>query len=163
MYASCPDFAAPWDARLDPRRFAEIYPDFHYLDEAQLLVHASPGGVGIGDDEAPLFRLCVPSALRDEVLKECHDSTYACHMGFARTAQRVAAEFYWPKMEASVAKFCESCEVCQRSKPYTARARGVPSPLETPSGRWKVVSLDIINGFDLLVDANYQWLASLVC
>ena len=146
MYASCPDFAAPWDARLDPRSFAEIYPDFHYLDEAQLLVHASPGGVGIGDDEAPLFRLCVPSALRVEVLKECHDSTYAGHMGFARTAQRVAAEFYWPKMEASVAKFCESCEVCQRSKPYTARARGVPSPLETPSGRWKVVSLDIING-----------------
>ena len=48
-------------------------------------------------------------------------------------------------MKASVARFCESCEVCQRSKPYTARARGVPSSLEKPSGRWKVVLLDIIN------------------
>lgn len=146
LYSSCPDFAAPWAARLDPRRFTEIYPDFHYLAEAQLLVHASPGGVSVGDEEAPLFRLCVPSALRNEVLKECHDSPSAGHMGTARTSQRVGAEFYWPKMETSIARYCESCDVCQRSKPYTTPAHGIPSPLETPSGRWKVVSLDIING-----------------
>ena len=79
-------------------------------------------------------------------MRECHDSPTAGHMDSTRTLHRVNSEFFWPKMSAAVIKYCETCDVCQRSKAYTSPARGIPSPLEVPSGRWQVVSLDVING-----------------
>jgi hypothetical protein len=146
LYPSCPDFSVPWAARQDARRMREVFPDFHYLEAAQLLVHASPGGESVGDMGSPTFRLCVPTDARNEVMRECHDSPTAGHMDSTRTLHRVNSEFFWPKMSAAVIKYCETCDVCQRSKAYTSPARGIPSPLEVPSGRWQVVSLDVING-----------------
>ena len=162
LYPTCPDFAKPWAARHDTVRFREVYPEFHFISEANLLVHANTGGEEfVGDAHREMaFRVCVPSQLRTEAIREAHDPPTAGHLDHQRTLRRLTAEFYWPNMATHVKRFCESCDVCQRTKPYTAVARGIPSPLETPTGRWKVISLDIINGLPPSGIEGYVWWCS---
>ena len=37
------------------------------------------------------------------------------HLGIKKTQNRIAAVFYWPKMQSDVKKFCRSCDKCQRT------------------------------------------------
>lgn len=77
-----------------------------------------------------------------------HDAATSGHLGARKSyARLVDAEVYWPSMLADVSAFVASCEACQRSKPYNRPAAGLPTPLEIPEGRWRVVSLDIVSGF----------------
>ena len=147
-YSSCPDFQSVWAARADITKMAELFPDFHFAPHGQVLLRQDAEGERSADDAAsfaPRFRLCVPTALRAEVLHEAHDATSSGHLGVRKTLARLLHEFYWPRMAVDTNEYVSSCDTCQRSKAYGAD-RGVPSPLEVPSGRWKVVSLDIING-----------------
>ena len=77
-----------------------------------------------------------------------HDAATSGHLGARKSyARLVDAEVYWPSMLADVSAFVATCEACQRSKPYNRPAAGLPTPLEIPEGRWRVVSLDIVSGF----------------
>ena len=53
--------------------------------------------------------------------------------------------------------YVTTCAECQRYNTYTARARGSPTPLEAPDGRWQAVALDLVSlatsedGYDAVV------------
>lgn len=49
-------------------------------------------------------RICVPDqvALRQEILRSCHDSPLAGHFGQKRTLQLVDRHFWWEKMRDDV-------------------------------------------------------------
>ena len=44
-----------------------------------------------------------------------HDSKMGGHLGIKKTQNRIAAVFYWPRMQSDVKKFCRSCDKCQRT------------------------------------------------
>ena len=147
-YAACPDFKDVWSSRADIARMARVYPDFHFVAAEHVLLRQDAEGERSAADQGDSsvrYRLCVPTALRDEVLHEAHDAMSSGHLGARKTLARLVHDFYWPQMAATVNEHVASCDICQRTKPYPG-ARGIPSPLEVPSSRWKVVSLDIING-----------------
>ena len=37
------------------------------------------------------------------------------HLGTKKTLNRVVAEFFWPGICGDVARFCKSCDICQRT------------------------------------------------
>ena len=40
----------------------------------------------------------------------------SCHLGTNKTFDRVVAEgFFWPGICGDVARFCKSCDICQRT------------------------------------------------
>ena len=149
-YDSCPDFGAPWALRGDTDAFARIYPDF-VVDAHRALFRLSAWGAeGAADEDVERhsgsYRLCIPTSKRLEILQEAHDSKAAGHMGSRRTLARLCDScLYWPGMARDVEEHVTSCDVCQRVKPAKA-PQGIATPLEIPSGRWKVISLDIVTG-----------------
>lgn len=58
----------------------------------------------------------LPKTLRNEVLRESHDSvlhfTTVWHAHFIAPVQR----YYWPGLLESVSSYCSSCDSCQRRK-----------------------------------------------
>nr|XP_022307941.1 uncharacterized protein LOC111113940 [Crassostrea virginica] len=68
-----------------------------------------------GDQEKVYSQLVVPSKFRDMVMKLAHDSLLAGHLGTQRTIGRVSSEFYWPGIQSDVRRFCQSCDICQRT------------------------------------------------
>ena len=61
---------------------------------------------------SPRRQLVVPEKLRDQVLEEEHDATYAGHFAPKKLYKRVSQQFYWPRMRGDVYKKCELCITC---------------------------------------------------
>ena len=94
-------------------------------------------------------QLIVPKCLRDTVLTLAHDSLLSGHLGIRKTNDRVLGEFYWPGMQSDIRRYCQSCDVCQRTI-SKGKVRKVPlgkMPLiDTP---FKRVAVDIVGSIRL--------------
>jgi len=97
--------------------------------------------------------LLVPKAMRDEILKFCHESPLAGHPGITRTKERVKQLFFWHGMAGDVERYVAKCPTCQKCKRenQTVRAplQGYQSgePLER-------VQLDILGPFPVSAKGN---------
>jgi hypothetical protein len=106
---------------------------------------------------------------RQEVLKEMHEAPSSGHFGADRTYTRAAQDFRGKSLGHNVEKFVSTCGSCQRNKAYTARARGIPTPLEAPDGRWQSVALDLVSleepgeGYDAVVVFTDMFTKQILC
>ncbi len=66
-------------------------------------------------------------------------------------------------------RFVLTCWSCHRNKSYTARSRCIPTPLETPNGRWQAVALDWVSlaesaeGYDAVVVFTDMFTKQIFC
>lgn len=96
--------------------------------------------------------------LRNEVLKECHNTSIAGHLGRNKTKSRVQHRYYWPKLTSDVQVYVGQCIQCQRNKASHQKPMGKLQPLPRPDERWIEVSMDFVgplpktsNGADYLL------------
>ncbi|TXG60985.1 hypothetical protein EZV62_012348 [Acer yangbiense] len=54
--------------------------------------------------------------LRKDIIKECHDSKWAGHLGMTRTLALLQNSYYWPQMWDDVDAYVRTCLVCQQDK-----------------------------------------------
>ena len=115
------------------------------------------------------YRICMPTLERKELLKEMHDAPPSGHFGVDRTYIRAAQDFTWKSLRRDVEEFVSTCAACQRNKAYTARARGIPTSLEAPVGRWQAVALDLVclevpaEGYDAVVVFTDMFTKQIFC
>lgn len=71
-----------------------------------------------GDDLADIhtWKMWIPSALRNDLIKAAHDPPNKAHGGAAKTLYRLRERFYWPYMALDVQNFTKTCETCQTIK-----------------------------------------------
>ena len=93
-------------------------------------------------------RIYVPSYdnLRRKVMKECHDSKWAGHLGVHRTLALVSDSYYWPHLKDDVQAFVKTCLVCQQDKIEQSTPAGLLEPLPIPERPWESFSMDFIVG-----------------
>ena len=60
-------------------------------------------------------QVVIPKALRSQVLKLAHCGLMAGHQGVKKTLDRILSSFHWPGIHSDVSRFCQSCDVCQRT------------------------------------------------
>ena len=60
--------------------------------------------------------LVVPTSMREEVLRLCHDVASAAHQGQGRTKERIKQSFFWYKMATDVKQYVAGCHVCNKNK-----------------------------------------------
>jgi hypothetical protein len=143
----------------------EVGPYLHYLrspdiprpdDVAEYLRPFS-----LDEDKDLLLRdglVYVPAldALKAEILKDCHDSATAGHLGQQKTLELVSRDYYWPRMRQFVNEFVNTCDTCARNKTPRHALQGQLHPLPIPGGPWQSVSMDFIvelppsQGFDAI-------------
>ena len=121
------------------------YPQYQYSDNGLLYFEDSLGNT----------RMCVPKALRNEIMSENHDTvSESAHGGYYKTYNRISATYYWPRMSREIKKFVNSCDICQKAKPRRHAPVGLLQPIPIPSQPFEVVTMDFIpelplsNGFD---------------
>nr|GAT59874.1 TY3B-TY3B protein [Mycena chlorophos] len=117
--------------------------------------HLSDSGLIYFEDWEGNNRLCVPAPLRNSLMAEIHDTlTEAAHAGYHRTYNRLASNYYWPKMARDLKRYTSTCDICQKAKPRRHAPVGLLQPIPIPSQPFEVVSMDFIpelpvsNGFD---------------
>ncbi|KAJ8720901.1 hypothetical protein PYW08_006366 [Mythimna loreyi] len=94
------------------------------------------------DSDAEDAQLVVPSSMRDEILKEFHDSPTAGHQGVERTLHRLKEKYYFPGMRRYVTEYLKKCVDCLRYKPSNQKPVGL---LQTPmlQQRGEVLAIDL--------------------
>ena len=60
-------------------------------------------------------QLALPGKLRQRVMRLAHAGIMSGHQGAHRTQERIAANFWWPGMSGDISRFCQSCDICQRT------------------------------------------------
>jgi hypothetical protein len=69
------------------------------------------------------------------------------HEGIQKTLQRLRATFFTPGNNKLVRDYIKSCSVCQRNKTVHLHPTGLLQPLAVPSGVWRDIALDFVEGF----------------
>ena len=90
------------------------------------------------------LQLVIPVGFREKVLRLAHKTLLAGHLGIKKTLDRVVSEFFWPGVCGDVARFCKSCDICQRTiqKGYVTKVPlGKMQLIDTP---FKRVAVDIV-------------------
>ena len=57
----------------------------------------------------------VPKKLRNEVLRLGHEGILAGHLGIKKSSDQILTNFYWPDIFGDIRRFCQSCDICQRT------------------------------------------------
>ncbi|GBG85687.1 hypothetical protein CBR_g40419 [Chara braunii] len=133
-YESDPNFATLY-AQLS----SDHPPASHYrIADGYLLLHSR------GKD-----LLCVPRdrRLRTRLLWEYHDSRLADHFRVNRTIARLRQRFRWPDLITDVTRYCDSCEVCRRSKPRNRNPYGELRPMPIPREPGLSIAMDVTGPF----------------
>ena len=59
----------------------------------------------------------VPHVARGKVMHLAHNSLIAGHFRREKTLEAIRRRLDWPEIAADVKNFCESCPVCQKTRP----------------------------------------------
>jgi hypothetical protein len=95
-------------------------------------------------------QLVIPTTdLRRLTMEACHDSVFSGHFGPTRTINLAKRLFFWPDMVQDIRKYCEACNVCQRTKSSNQKPFGQLRPLPVPKGKWSNISVDMITGLPM--------------
>ena len=97
---------------------------------------------GLGKD-------CVPEikALRDEILREAHESAYSIHPGSTKMYLDLKEKYWWYGLKRDVAEYVALCDTCQRVKVEHQRPIGLIQLMKIPEWKWEKVGMNFIVGF----------------
>ena len=60
-------------------------------------------------------QLVVPRVFRKHILRLGHKIILAVHLGVRMTSDRICRNFYWPSIFGDITRFCQYCDICQRT------------------------------------------------
>lgn len=96
-----------------------------------------------------LWRLCIPYELRAKIMQENHDDATSCHCGRYKTIAKIRAAYFWPNMNADIAKYVRNCETCKIVKPHNQVTTPPAGKFLEAKRPWRVVATDIVGPFPL--------------
>ncbi|QRW20751.1 Retrotransposable element Tf2 protein [Rhizoctonia solani] len=85
-------------------------------------------------------------SLKEQLLREFHNSPLAGHPGQQRTLELVSRNYWWPGMKSSAKEWVECCPICQANQQDHALVIAL-KPLEVPPFPFHTILYDFITGF----------------
>ena len=107
-------------------------------------------------------QVVIPKALRSQVLKLAHCGLMARHQGVKKTLDRILSSFHWPGIHSDVSRFCQSCDVCQRTI-EKGKVQKVPLEkkpiIDIPFHR---IAVDLVGPIFPLSDRGHRYILTIV-
>ena len=91
-----------------------------------------------------------------------HEAIVGGHLGTKKTTDRITANFHWPGVDGDVRRFCQSCDICQRTIPKGRVGRvplGEMPVMDTPFDR---VAVDIIGPIHPMSENRNRYILTIV-
>ena len=83
-------------------------------------------------------------SLRTRLIRECHDSATAGHLGRDKTVEQMQRRFFWHGMTTRVGEYVTTCDACQRNKPSQRLTPGLLMPIASPTRAGHTWTMDLI-------------------
>ena len=103
-------------------------------------------------------QVVLPDSLRKYVVLISHDTITGGHLGIGKTREKVTTNFYWPDIDVDVARYCHSCDVCQKTV-----SKGIVPKLPLQSVPvvdvpFEQVAVDLIGPIDPASEAGHRYI-----
>ena len=90
-------------------------------------------------------RLCIPNIpLRKDLLHDFHSIASSGHLGEKKTRQSLSRNYFWKSLRKDVYHYVKGCRVCQQTKARNTKPYGLLQPIEPPSSKWSIITMDFI-------------------
>ena len=109
------------------------------------------------DEVITYYRLVVPLALRQQYMRELHDSVFAGHLGRQRTIIKVTERYWWPNMIKEIKEWLLTCPECQQRRNPKNKPPLLPRPGVTANKPFQVVAVDIIGPLPQSTE-GFKWI-----
>lgn len=110
-----------------------------------------------------VHQVVLPAAYRPQVLKLAHENVLAGHLGVNKTFHRITKYFFWPKCKSSIAEFCRTCEICQRSGKPNQKVPVAPlHPVPVMAEPFERLILDCVGPLPK-TKSGYQYVLTIMC
>ena len=112
--------------------------------------------------EERIKQIVVPQPLRTKIMALAHEAIVGGHLGTKKTFDRITANFYWPGIDGDVRRFCQSCDICQRTAPKGRTTKiplGEMPIISTPFDR---VAVDIIGPIHPVSENRNRYILTVV-
>ena len=107
-------------------------------------------------------QLVVPKPHRLKVMQLAHESLLSGHLGTERTLGKILCEFFWSGVHADVRRFCQSCDVCQRTT-SKGKTRKVPLAKMPIIGEpFRRVAVDLVGPLHPPTERGNRYILTLV-
>ncbi|XP_033098347.1 uncharacterized protein K02A2.6-like [Anneissia japonica] len=91
-----------------------------------------------------------------------HESLLGGHQGRRKTADRILTSFFWPGIHGDIRRFCQSCDVCQRTT-HKGRVTKVPlgkmPVIEVPFER---IAVDIVGPIQPITERKNRYILTII-
>jgi len=84
--------------------------------------------------------------LKDEILREAHESRFATHPGSTKMYRDLKEYYWWPNMKTEIAEFVSNCGICQQVKIEHQKPAGELQSLSIVEWKWEDISMDFVMG-----------------
>ena len=114
------------------------------------------------NQEPECKQIVMPKVLRGRVLNLAHDSKMSGHFAFKRTYQRLAHHFYGRGMVSDIKRYCNSCDICQRTveKGKVSKAPLGSMPIiDTP---FKRIAIDLIGPIKPASNKGHRYILTII-
>lgn len=87
---------------------------FYWLNWDSLLIQHGPlcRKFQRKDGTATYIQLLIPNCLKNEILKQVHDSPLGGHLGWKKTLEKVRQRYFWFELREDVKQWVAKCDVC---------------------------------------------------
>ena len=116
----------------------------------------------VGNPDKVVKQVVVPQQLRLQVMSLAHDSLMGGHLGIRKTYDKVTTSFYWPGIHGDVTRFCQSCDVCQKT---VSKGKVTRVPLEKVpliDQPFKRVAVDLVGKIYPPTESGNRYILTLV-
>lgn len=97
------------------------------------------------------------------MLSIAHESNWSGHLGINKTYQMILKHFFWPGLKSDVAKFCQSCHVCQLMGKANQVLPSAPlHPIPAIGEPFERIIMDCVGPLPRTKNGN-QYLFTLMC
>lgn len=107
-------------------------------------------------------QLVVPEPLRMKVMKIAHDSILGGHLGTKKTLDRILSNFYWPGIQGDVTRYCQSCDVCQRTFPRGKVIKVSLNEMPIIDTPFERVAVDLVGPLYPITDKGNRYILTVV-
>nr|XP_034918296.1 uncharacterized protein LOC118051676 [Populus alba] len=84
--------------------------------------------------------------LKDEVLREAHESRFATHPRSTKMYRDLKEYYWWPNIKREISKFVSNYGICQQVKMEHQKPTKELKSLSIPEWKWENISMDFVAG-----------------
>ena len=106
-------------------------------------------------------QLILPHSLRESVLEVAHDSILGGHLATKKTYDRVTSNFFWPGVSNDVSRYCQSCDICQRTIPKGRCGKAALVAMPIIGEPFARVAIDLVGPLPMS-GRKHRWILTLV-